>query len=139
MCCLQELSQFKSKYQEKSLHINQLEKQILILKNDQIKREVEHRDLLEKNKNDFIQSVEKVTLENEELKKTLTERDNEIIQLNEQIEKLPKDVEERLSRRIVKLQTDFGIMFNAQSTFFLEKIVLLKEEQQRSITKLCQY
>jgi hypothetical protein len=74
--------------------------------------------------------------ENQELRKTLTERDSEIIRLNEQLDKVSKEVEERLLQHIIKLKTDFGIMFNRQSTFFLQKIALLKEEQHRNIAKL---
>ncbi len=77
--------------------------------------------------------------ENQELRKTLTERDSEIIRLNEQLDKVSKEVEERLLQHIIKLKTDFGIMFNRQSTFFLQKIALLKEEQHRNIAKLYQH
>jgi len=46
MCCLEELSQFKTKYNEKNRQIERIEKQILILKKDQIKLKIENQNLL---------------------------------------------------------------------------------------------
>jgi len=46
MCCLEESSQFKTKCNEANRQIQQLEKQILILKNDQIKLKTENQNLL---------------------------------------------------------------------------------------------
>jgi len=48
MCCLEESSQFKAKCNEKNRQIEQVEKQILILKNDQIKLKIENQNLLNK-------------------------------------------------------------------------------------------
>ena len=76
--------------------------------------------------------IEQALLENAKLKRLLTERDNEILRLTEQLEHLSKTLEQQTS----KLKADFRIMFEKQSAFFLQKLDLLREEQTRHISKL---
>jgi len=158
--CQDELSQFKKECSEKNLKIQQLEKDISISKDDLVKLKIEHQHLLDKVKemssrnyklteklNKFIliilESVcdehirldEKTVHENQRLKKILTEYDNEIVRFNEQLNKLSREI----AQRIMKLKEDFRIMYDQQSTFFLRKITLLKEEQRLNNAKLNQY
>jgi chromosome segregation ATPase len=155
-----ELTQFKKECSEKNLKIQQLEKDISISKDDLVKLKIEHQHLLDKVKemssrnyklteklNKFIviilESVcdehirldEKTVDENQRLKKKLTEYDNEIVRFNEQLNKLSQEI----AQRIMKLKEDFRIMYDQQSTFFLRKITLLKEEQRLNNAKLYQY
>jgi septal ring factor EnvC (AmiA/AmiB activator) len=107
---MEELSQFKERCNEKNIRINQLEKQQTM-------------------ENERLISViaEQIMLENTELKRLLTDHDAEIIRLIEQLKNLSKEFEQRIS----KLKIDFRIMYEKQSTFFLEKLALLKDEEQR--------
>jgi len=95
---------------------------------------------LERVPDEFIKLVEKAVAENQELKNLLSERDNDILKLNEQLNKIqnedPKLVEQRLLQLITKLKSDFRTMYENQSNFFLQKIDLLKQEQRDNIASL---
>lgn len=95
---------------------------------------------LERIPDEFIKLVEKAVAENQELKNLLSERDNDILKLNEQLNKIqsedPQIIEQRLLHLITKLKTDFRTMYENQSNFFLQKIDLLKQEQRDNIASL---
>jgi predicted nuclease with TOPRIM domain len=95
---------------------------------------------LERVPEEFIQLVEKAVAENSELKNAVTERDNEIQKLNEQLAKVQIEdsqlVEQRLVQLINKLKNDFRTMYENQSNFFLQKIDLLKQEQRDNIASV---
>ena len=78
--------------------------------------------------------------ENGELKNALTERDGEIRRLTEDLNRVhsedPQLVEQRLLQLIGRLKGDFRTMYQDQSTFFLEKIDLLKQAQRENIASL---
>lgn len=89
---------------------------------------------------EFIALVEKAVAENEQLKNQLSERESQIATLKEQLDKVhsedPQLVEQRLLQMVSKLKSDFRMMYENQSSFFLEKIDLLKQEQRDSIASL---
>jgi arginine deiminase len=88
----------------------------------------------------LIPLVEKAVAENTELKTLLIERGNEIQRLNQQLSQMqnenPQVIEQQLTQLMMKLKTDFALMYKNQSTFFMEKIDLLKQEQRDSIATL---
>ncbi|CAF3451599.1 unnamed protein product, partial [Rotaria sp. Silwood2] len=91
-------------------------------------------------RDEFIVLVEKAVGENSELKNLLSERDNEIQKLNEQLKRHqnedPLIIEQRLLQSIAKLKNDFRTMYENQTNFFLQKIDLLKQEQRDNIASL---
>lgn len=84
--------------------------------------------------------IQKAITENQELKNLVTERENEIQKLNEQLNKLHIEdsqlIEQRLLHLVTKLKTDFRQMYENQANFFLQKIDLLKQEQRENIASL---
>ena len=89
---------------------------------------------------ELIPLIEKAVAENGELKNALTERDSEIQRLKDDLNRGhsedPQLVEQRLLHLIGRLKGDFRTMYEHQSTFFLEKIDLLKQEQRENIASL---
>lgn len=87
--------------------------------------------------------IEKAIEENKELTATVAERNNEIRQLKEQLNKSttedPQMIEQRCLQLIKKLKADFSAMYENQSKFFLEKIDLLKKEQRDNIAKILEH
>jgi len=162
-CCLEESKQIKEQHHEKKLRIEELEKIARILTNDKTKLDNEIKQLkidnqtlqdqikeippppstsqpIQRIPDEFIRLVEKAVAENQELKNLLSERDNDIQKLNEQLNKIqsedPQIVEQRLLQLITKLKNDFRTMYENQSNFFLQKIDLLKQEQRDNIASL---
>lgn len=84
--------------------------------------------------------VENAVKENNELKALLGERNNEIQKLNEQIQRNqtedPHIIEQRLLQSLKKLKTDFQIMYENQSNFFLYNLDRLKQAQVDNIDRL---
>jgi hypothetical protein len=78
----------------------------------------------------LIPLVEKAVAENTELKTLLIE------QLSQMQNENPQVIEQQLTQLMMKLKTDFALMYKNQSTFFMEKIDLLKQEQRDSIATL---
>jgi predicted nuclease with TOPRIM domain len=95
---------------------------------------------LERVPDEFIKLVEKAVAENQELKNLLTERDNDIQKLKEQLNEVQIEdsqlIEQRLIQRMTKLKSDFRTMYETQSNFILQKIDLLKQEQRDNIASL---
>ncbi|UJR25900.1 hypothetical protein I4U23_007248 [Adineta vaga] len=166
-CLVEECKQIKEQHNEKRQRIEELEKIARILSNDKVKLDNEIKELKFDNQrlqdqikeasstttttaaaasssprvsNEIIELVEKAVTENGELKKLLSERDNSIQTLNEQLDKVqsedPQVVEQRLLQLVTKLKNDFRTMYENQSNFFLQKIDLLKQEQRDNIASL---
>ncbi|CAF3766928.1 unnamed protein product [Adineta steineri] len=161
---LEECKQIKEQHNKKNVRIEELERIARILQSDKDKLVIELTQVKTDNQNlhdkikelsatpppatttsqnipdEFIRLVEKAVAENNEFKRSLGERDNEIQKLTEQLNKVqsedPQIVEQRLLQTIAKLKNDFRIMYENQSSFFLQKIDLLKQEQRDNIANL---
>ncbi|CAF1025625.1 unnamed protein product [Rotaria sordida] len=162
-CCVEESKQIKELHNEKKIRIEELEKIARMLTNEKTKLDNEIKQLKTDNQiledkikeipppppptptpqrvpDEFIVLVEKAVAENSELKNLLTERDNEIQKLNEQLKRNQNEdpiiVEQRLLQLMTKLKNDFRTMYENQTNFFLQKIDLLKQEQRDNIASL---
>ncbi|CAF0935099.1 unnamed protein product [Adineta steineri] len=161
---LEECKVIKEQHNKKNVRIEELERIARILQSDKDKLVIELTQVKTDNQNlhdkikelsappppatttsqnipdEFIRLVEKAVAENNEFKRSLGERDNEIQKLTEQLNKVqsedPQIVEQRLLQTIAKLKNDFRIMYENQSSFFLQKIDLLKQEQRDNIANL---
>lgn len=97
--------------------------------------------------------ISKAVAENQELRKSMAERDNEIQRLNEELSKSssedsqsnrnsnedPQLIKQHCLELIQNLKRDFRLMYENQSKFFLDKIDLLKREQRDNIAKLYEH
>ena len=99
----------------KRKRIEDLERIVQILRNEKTRTENELNELRATTQREI-----------DELKEKLATRERDDPQL----------VEERLQQALIKLKSDFRLMFERQSNFVVEKIEHLKEEQQKNIGSL---
>lgn len=109
--------------------------------------------VLEPVSDDVRELITKAVAENQELRMSMTERDNEIQRLNEQLSKSsseesqlnrnsnedPQLIKQHCLELIQNLKKDFRLMYENQSKFFLDKIDLLKREQRDNIAKIYEH
>lgn len=83
--------------------------------------------------------AERAVAQNEELKTKLTESEQEIAKLKEQLNQThredPNVIKQRFSQELLELKNDFRTMYEAQFNFFLQNIDRLKQAQRDNIAR----